>query len=109
MTHVTRLKLLPFVLIAAGSTAYPQAVAIAEAAGTVSDPTGSAIAGAQVKMTETDKQMVRSTVTDDQGRYALPNLPVGPYKLEVSATGFKGFAQSGIVLQVGNSVQLNVT
>src|SRR6476646_3654314 len=60
-----------------------QAVAIAEVTGTVSDPSGAAVASAQVKMTETDKQQVRTTVTDSQGRYTLPNLPVGPYRLEV--------------------------
>ena len=85
-----------------------QAVAIAEVTGTVSDPSGAAVASAQVKMTETDKQQVRTTVTDSQGRYTLPNLPVGPYRLEVQADGFKSYIQSGITLQVGNSVQLNV-
>ncbi len=109
MNYVTRWKRMLLMLAAAAGTAYPQAVAIAEAAGVVSDPSGSAIAGAQVKMTETDKQLVRSTVTDDQGRYTLTNLPVGPYRLDVTAPGFKGFAQSGIVLQVGNSVQINVS
>jgi hypothetical protein len=85
-----------------------QAVAIAEVSGTVSDPTGGAVAGAQVKITEVDKQQVRTTVTDPQGHYTLPNLPVGPYQLEVKADGFKSYIQSGITLQVGNSVQLNV-
>ena len=91
------------------SSVYAQAVAIAEVSGLISDPSGSAVGGAQVKMTETDKQLVRTTVSDEQGRYTLPNLPVGPYRLEVSAPGFKGFSQSGIVLQVGNNVQVNVT
>src|SRR5260370_13935043 len=59
-------------------------------------------------MTETDKQSSRATVTDARGRYDLPNLPVGPYRLEVSAPGFKAFSQTGIVLQVGNSVTINV-
>lgn len=86
-----------------------QAVAIAQVAGVVSDPSGAAIAGATVRMTETDKQLVRETVTDDHGRYTLPSLPVGPYRLEVSAPGFKNYIQSGIELQVGNNVQVNVT
>jgi hypothetical protein len=33
---------------------------------------------------------------------------VGPYRLEVSAAGFKSYVQSGILLQVGNNVQVNV-
>src|SRR5579885_3633455 len=85
-----------------------QAVAVAEVGGVVSDATGAAIPGAVVKITETDKQLVRTTTTDAQGAYTLPNLPVGPYQLEVNASGFKTYTQSGIILQVGNNVQVNV-
>ena len=69
-------------------------MAIAEVSGTVTDPSGSAVVGAQVQMTETDKHTVRSTVTDALGKYTLPNLPVGPYQLEVRANGFKEYVQS---------------
>ncbi|HLJ14726.1 MAG TPA: carboxypeptidase-like regulatory domain-containing protein [Bryobacteraceae bacterium] len=86
-----------------------QAVAIAEVDGVVSDSSGKVIVGAQVSITETDKQTVRNTVTDATGRYYFPNLPVGPYRLEVRAPGFKDYTQSGLVLQVGNNVQINVT
>ncbi len=85
-----------------------QAVAVAQVSGVVADPSGSPVPGAQVKMTETEMQFVRTTLTDSQGRYTLPNLPVGPYRLEVAAQGFKRYAQSGIVLEVGNNVQINV-
>jgi hypothetical protein len=87
---------------------FAQAVAVAEVSGVVADPSGAAVAGAQVKVTETEQQWVRTTTTDDQGRYILPNLPVGPYELMVTANGFKSYVQSGIVLQVGNNVQINV-
>jgi len=86
-----------------------QAVAIAEVGGYVVDPAGAAVAGAQVKITEVDKQQVHQTVTDAQGHYSLPNLPIGPYQLEVSSQGFKNYVQTGITLQVANDVQLNVT
>ena len=90
------------------SPVFAQAVAIAQVSGVVADPSGSPVPAAQVRMTETEKQLMRSTVTDAQGRYTLPNLPVGPYRLEVSAPGFKSYTQSGILLQVGNNVQINV-
>ena len=85
-----------------------QTVAVAEVSGTVTDPTGAAIAGATVSMTETDKRIVRSTVTDSLGNYALPELPVGPYRLEVRANGFKDHVESGLVLEVANNIQINV-
>jgi len=89
-------------------SARAQTVAVAEVSGTVTDPTGAAIAGAIVSMTETDKRIVRSTVTDTLGNYALPELPVGPYRLEVRANGFRNHIESGLVLEVGNNIQVNV-
>ncbi len=86
-----------------------QAVAIAEVDGYVVDPAGAAVSGAQVKITEVDKQQVHQAATDPQGHYAFPNLPIGPYRLEVVSKGFKDYIQTGITLQVGNTVQLNVT
>ncbi|HVW87206.1 MAG TPA: carboxypeptidase-like regulatory domain-containing protein, partial [Bryobacteraceae bacterium] len=87
---------------------FGQAVAIAEINGQVSDPSGGAVAGAQVTATETEKGVLHTTATDNAGRYVLPNLPVGPYRLEVKASGFKDYLQTGLVLQVGINVQINV-
>jgi hypothetical protein len=94
--------------LALPSPARAQAVAIAQVSGIVTDPTGAAIANAQVRMIETEKQAVHTTVTDAQGQYVLPGLPVGPYRLEVTVSGFKDYAQTGIVLQVNNNIQINV-
>ncbi|MGO9228392.1 MAG: carboxypeptidase regulatory-like domain-containing protein [Bryobacteraceae bacterium] len=96
------------VLGAFAPRARAQAVAIAEMDGYVTDPSGQAIVGAQVKATEVDKGQVRSTVSEENGRYALPDLPVGNYQLEVSAKGFKTYVQTGIVLQVASNVTVNV-
>src|SRR5271166_5570466 len=85
---------------------FAQAVAVAQVSGTVTDPTGAAIPSAQVTMTETEKQSVRSTMTDPSGSYVFPNLPVGPYTLEVKADGFKDYFQRGIVLIVNNNIQI---
>jgi hypothetical protein len=95
-------------LVAATPRCLAQAVAVAEVGGVVSDQSGAPLPRAQVTITKTDTQLVRTTTTDDQGRYTLSNLPVGPYQLKVTASGFKTFMQSGIVLQVGNNVQINV-
>src|ERR1043166_4604243 len=100
---------LTFALITLPHAARAQAVAVAEVSGTVSDPSGGALASAAVVATETGKQLSRSTLTDASGHYVLTNLPVGPYKLEVKATGFKNYLQSGIVLQANNNIQVNVT
>jgi hypothetical protein len=51
---------------------------------------------------------VRTAVSATDGSYVLPNLPVGPYSLAVVSQSFRNYLQSGIVLQVGNNVQVNV-
>jgi Carboxypeptidase regulatory-like domain len=86
-----------------------QAVANATIHGVVSDPTGAFIPLAQIKATQTDTGQVLSTISGSDGSYVLPNLPVGPYSVEATAQGFSGYLQSGIVLQVGNNVQVNIT
>ena len=88
--------------------AMAQAVAVVELDGHVTDPTGQAIVGAQVKITETGKREVHTSVTDNTGRFALQELPPGAYRLEVSFAGFKSYVQTGITLQVGSNPAINV-
>jgi hypothetical protein len=101
-----------FFIIAAGifmPQAQGQAVAVAEVDGRVTDATGAGIPNAQVKMVQLATQQVHTTNTGFGGRYQLPDLPVGAYRLEVGASGFKNYIQNGIVLQVANNVEVNVT
>ena len=86
-----------------------QAVAVASLSGRVVDSTAGAIVGAEVTATQTETRLTRVATTDTDGAYNLSNLPIGPYQLEVKAGGFKTHVQSGIVLQVGNNVEVNVT
>lgn len=106
--RLTRVVLCVCVLMFSASTAFGQAVANAAVTGTVTDPSGAAVTGSSVRMIETDKGVLHMAQTDSNGRYTLPNLPVGPYRLEVSTTGFKNYIQSGIVLQVGDTPEINV-
>ncbi|MBV9182217.1 MAG: carboxypeptidase regulatory-like domain-containing protein, partial [Acidobacteria bacterium] len=84
-----------------------QQVAIAEVSGQVSDPNGAALAGATVKMTETDKSIVHTTASDASGNYLCPGLPVGRYRLEASKSGFKTYLLNDIVLAVNDHVSFN--
>ena len=86
-----------------------QATAVAQISGAVVDSTGAAVAGAQVKTTQTETGFVRTVLTGPDGRYILPQLPVGPYELNVAAQGFKLYVRKGIVLQVNNDIVLNVS
>ena len=97
-----------FIFLGLPSGVMGQATAVAQVSGIVTDPSGAAIASAQVSMTETDKHLVRTTLTDARGSYTLPELPVGPYRLEVKSAGFKDYVQDGIVLVVNNNIEINV-
>jgi len=46
------------------------------------------IPNAVIKVTQADTGQVRSTPSGTDASYVLPNLPVGPYRLEASAQGF---------------------
>ena len=81
----------------------------AQISGTVRDQPGAVIAAAQVTATNTDTGLKRGTVTDAAGAYTLPNLPVGPYRLEATATGFRTYVQTGILLQVADSPVINAS
>jgi Carboxypeptidase regulatory-like domain len=83
------------------------AQATAQISGTVKDQTGAVLPGVEVKATQTDTGIDRTTITNETGSYVLPNLVTGPYKLEASLPGFRSFVQTGIVLQVNASPVIN--
>jgi len=76
------------------------AQATSQITGTVHDPSGGAIPGATVRVTQTDTGFTSSMVTSSQGDYVLPNLPVGPYRLEVTKDGFSKYVEANLVLEV---------
>ena len=84
------------------------AQATAQLTGTVADPSGGVLPGATVIATQTDTGFKREVVTDADGFFSLPGIPVGPYKLEVTLQGFRTSVQTGIVLQVNDNQQVPV-
>ena len=104
-----RAVLLPVsILLAVCACAWSQ-VSTSQISGLVQDPTGLVIAGAEVRLIQTTTGLTRSVITGTDGNYVLPNLPVGPYRLQVAKEGFKLAVRSGIVLQVDSNPVINVT
>ena len=89
------------------TTALAWAQATAQLGGRVTDESGAILPGVTVTVTQTDTGFTRTAVTDDSGTYVLPNIPTGPYRLEVSLQGFRTYVQTGIVLQVGATPTIN--
>src|SRR6185436_17098684 len=109
-THGKRLSLREFALaalVALLTCTAAWAQATAQLSGTVKDESGGVLPGVSVTATQIDTGFSRTVTTDESGHYVMPNLPTGPYKLEVSLQGFKTYAQTGIVLQVGETPTIN--
>ena len=85
------------------------AQATAQISGTVHDQSGAVLPGVEVTATQTATGISRMTVTNETGSFVLPNLPLGPYKVEAALTGFRTFVQTAIVLQVNSSPVINAT
>src|SRR5579872_3422129 len=81
----------------------------AQIQGTVLDSSGSAVPGADVKATQTATGAVRTVTSGADGGYVLPNLAIGPYRLEVSKQGFTTYVQTGIILLVNTSPTVEVS
>jgi len=83
------------------------AQATATISGTARDQSGAVLPGVTIAVIQQETGLIRTTVSNDTGSYVLPNLPLGPYRLEATLQGFATFAQTGIVLQVNSGPVVN--
>ena len=75
--------------------------------GTVTDPSGAVILGAEVTAQQAETALSRTTTTDRNGNYVLLELPVGHYRLHVAAKGFEEYVQDGITLNVNETASVS--
>jgi len=84
-------------------------VVTASLQGTVQDPSGAAIANAEVTATNVSTGIINSTKAGANGRFVFPSLqPGGPYSVKVEASGFKTEVQSGIHLDVNQVAEITI-
>src|SRR5262249_28479239 len=76
--------------------------------GTVVDPQGAVVSGAQVRATEVATGKVSTTVTDSAGLFRFSLIPAGAYKVEVSASRFKTSVQSDVQVVAGTDKDLGM-
>src|SRR5437667_3534640 len=100
---------LVLVLVSILNCGHVRAQASAQIIVRVQDATAAVLPGVEITATHTGTGIARTAVTNETGSYVLPNLPIGPYKLEASLPGFRTYVQTGIVLEVNASPQVNVT
>jgi Carboxypeptidase regulatory-like domain len=98
----TRALLIVAVVFTLSSLAFGQ-TSRGTVAGTVTDPTGAVIAGAEVTLTSAATKLNRTTRTNTEGLYRFEAVDPGSYSVKVNATGF------GEVVSTGIEVQANQT
>src|SRR5262245_40656541 len=76
--------------------------------GTISDPQGAVIPGAEVTATAVGTGLTRTTLANDQGLYVIPSLRPGEYSVKVEAPGFRTYVQTGIAVRADQRVTLSV-
>ncbi|MBV9404491.1 MAG: carboxypeptidase regulatory-like domain-containing protein, partial [Acidobacteriaceae bacterium] len=105
MTHA-RLIALTFFLLPGAFTLWAQVSAALF--GSVTDPSGALVSGAQIIVKNQDTGAVRETFTNSAGQYVVPALPVGRYQVRATKTGFTEEIRTGIILAVGQEARVNL-
>lgn len=80
----------------------------ASISGTVTDPSGAVVAGATVTATNIDTGVATTQSTNASGFYSFQSLALGNYTIDVNQTGFKEYAQTGLVLDVNSALVIDV-
>src|SRR6202044_2253318 len=70
--------------------------------GTVTDPSGAVIPGANVSVVLTGTDATRTATPDKDGAFEVAELPVGTYAITVDAQGFKKSVSQGVVVSIGH-------
>src|SRR5262244_2743722 len=75
--------------------------------GTIKDSSGGVVPGAMLTLTNTALGTQFKSITDGQGLYTFPSLPVGRYELTIDATGFKSQKKTGLAIDADSALQIN--
>ncbi len=93
-------------LLLAPCTIWAQKVTAA-ITGKVTDSSGAAIAGAKVTATDLERGTTQQTVTNSDGDYNLPQVPVGIYTVKVENAGFQTAQQSNLTLVLNQVARID--
>jgi hypothetical protein len=79
-----------------------------EIAGVIEDPSGAVVPGVQVTAINLATNVRRSATTDATGRFVVSGLPVGAYRVEVTASGFATLRVENVRVEPGRSTSLRL-
>jgi hypothetical protein len=96
-----------FLAVVAGSIALWGQQDRGSLTGVVKDPAGASVASAKVTATQIETNAVFTTASTDTGDYTLPALPIGIYRVEVEADGFKRAVSGRVSIVSGSTLRLD--
>lgn len=77
--------------------------------GKVMDSTGAVVPNAQITVTQTATNVDAVSATNSDGLFRVPSLLDGPYKVAVTAAGFKKQVRDGLTLRIGENLNVELT
>src|SRR5947209_2078040 len=75
--------------------------------GTVTDPSGAAVANAKVTITDVNKGVTYNNTTNESGNYTQSHLIVGTYDVKAESAGFSAYVKKGVEVTVDATTQVN--
>jgi len=102
----TRLLLSFLMLILCSSFALAQVRIVGSISGTVQDPTGAVVPGAQVVLKDEGTGLKKETISDAQGGFLFPDLNYGSYEITVTMTGFQTTVLNKIVVEASKTTDV---
>src|SRR5438445_3291460 len=105
-SRLASLSIALFILVVSASLFAQDTASIT---GTVTDPSGAAVKGAQVRVSSPDRGIDHTVPTNDSGDYLVAGLPPGPVVVDVTAQGFKKYEATGVILRVGQKARTDIT
>jgi hypothetical protein len=94
-------------ILAISSAASLSAQTSGQISGHVADPTGAAVPGVAITLTNVGTSGMRSTVTTGAGDYLFPDVPPGIYNIEAQRQGFKTESSKNVELEIQQSLRLD--
>ncbi|MBI3940907.1 MAG: TonB-dependent receptor [Acidobacteria bacterium] len=101
-----RLALLTAITVLVAVSEARGQVTLGTISGTVKDSTGAVLPGVAVKAQHLETGSGRTMITDDSGRFHLPQLALGEYELQAELAGFQTAVRKGITLTVGRELEV---
>src|ERR1700740_3319595 len=100
--NLVRFAVIALSILFLAALATPAFAQEATIVGTVTDPSGAAVADAKVTLTNVDTGVSKVFPTNESGQYVAVDIHIGHYNVKVEKSGFKNEEKQNLVLQVGD-------